>query len=635
MPRFTICLCIIVLCWSDSLPAQDVADTRLDSMRQAIRQMPFGPAQVKACNDLSWEYVRVNADSARRYAWQAWQDAARLRLPGEQAHACKTLGMAAYNENCLDDAECLYREADSIFTSLQDTAGRLAIINNLGLILRLQGRCEELSHHYLAGMHMARLTGAIQKEHIIWFNYFQSLISCMAFEVAQETGDSLLVQARTHNNELMVGHLLSQLGYIHYKAARDSLALRHLQEAERIAVALGEPGLLSSVYNNLGNVYEGLDEYDKAYFYFRESLRIDEQRPYQTQVNNSYHNIGLALWHMKRYDEAIPYLERSLAGNEEEGNLTFLADGHFTLAQAYQAVGRYREAAEHYNQCIELRDTLFSESSLRTIQELRQQYETEKVARELAQTRLDMQAREADNDRLIGGLTGSLLAILAIAAIAMTAIRRRQAEEGRRRVELEYQVLRAQMNPHFIFNALNSIQGFFSERDFAQGNEFLGEFSQLMRRVLEQSAQPLISLADELETLQLYMRLEQVRLRDKFYFEIRCDDDLDTSMISIPPLLLQPFVENAIWHGLSPKQGPGTLIITCETPAETEDWLRVEITDDGIGLDAARRPVKAQQHTSRGIAITRERLGPGGVVRVEPRTDGPGTRVILEIPIPG
>jgi sensor histidine kinase YesM len=226
--------------------------------------------------------------------------------------------------------------------------------------------------------------------------------------------------------------------------------------------------------------------------------------------------------------------------------------------------------------------------------------------------------------------------VIGAAGIGLMAVRRRRAELEKRKVELEYQVLRAQMNPHFIFNALNSIQGFFSEQDFAQGNEYLGAFGQLMRRVLDQSSQHAISLAEELDTLSLYLRLEQARLKDKFHFEIDLQEDLDESMIFLPPLILQPFAENAIWHGIAPKEGPGLIRIRCSMPDGRDDLLHVEIADNGIGLRAAALHAR-KAHTSRGVSIIRERLGPQGSIRTEELTDesgaARGTRVLLQIPL--
>ncbi|TAE56308.1 MAG: tetratricopeptide repeat protein [Bacteroidetes bacterium] len=485
-------------------------------------------------------------------------------------------------------------------------------------------------------MKLARISGAVQKQGILWYNYLLTQVACHAYESAIETGDSLLAFSKTQDNAFLYAHTLSQVGYVNYKLEHDSLALRQLLEAEQIAANYGDPQLLSTVLNNLGNIYEGLKDYEKAYEYYSKSLKKDQEQAFPSAINNSYHNIGLALYHLKRYEEAIPYMEKALKNNQTEGKHTFVPDTYFSLARAYAETGRHKDAVQYLLTYIRLNDSLFNENTQRSIQELKQQYETEKVALELANTRLEMEQQQSRNAQRIVWLSGGFATLLAAAGFTVLSVRRRRAELEKRRIELEHQVLRAQMNPHFIFNALNSIQGFFSERDFAQGNEYLGAFGQLMRRVLEQSRQSSVSLAEEIETLHLYLRLEQVRLKDKFHYTIDLLEDLDESMIYLPPLIIQPFVENAIWHGIAPKEGPGLIRIRCSVPEGQDDLLHIEISDDGVGLKASALR-NHKKHTSKGISIIRERLGDKGSVKVEERVDSMGapmgTSVHLIIPM--
>ncbi|MDX2247350.1 MAG: tetratricopeptide repeat protein [Bacteroidia bacterium] len=611
-------------------PLADSLVLRLEVVSDPVERMNL-------LDDLAWEYVKYDLDTARLYAWQVWTMATELQNPVLQAGAFRTLGMAAYNENDYTDAECFYQEAESLFYAANDTLGRLSILNNIGFLYRLQGKCEQASRGYLEGMKLARIVGAIEKEGIIWYNYLLTQISCHAYESAFETGDSLLAFARNHDNNFLYAHTLSQVGYLNYKEENDSLALKQLLEAVKIAEDYGDAELLSTAFNNLGNVYEGLKEYEKAYQYYKKSLDIDEQQAYPSGLNNSYHNIGLALYQMKRYDEAIPYFERALAANNEDGNHTFLPETYYALGKAYAETGKPTQAIRYLLFSIDLQDSLFNENVQHSLQEIKQQYETEKIARELADTQLAMQQQQTRNARRVAWLSAGLVLVFAFAGLVIMAVRRRRVELEKRKIELEYQVLRAQMNPHFIFNALNSIQAYFSERDFAQGNEYLGAFGQLMRRVLEQSRKTSISLAEELETLHLYLQLEQARLRDKFHYSIDLLEDLDESMISIPPLILQPFVENAIWHGIARKTSPGLIRIRCSMPSDRDDLLQVEITDDGIGLQSAARHNHEKPNTSRGISIIRERLGKKGSVRIEEIVDNhnlvKGTRVLLEIPL--
>ncbi len=167
--------------------------------------------------------------------------------------------------------------------------------------------------------------------------------------------------------------------------------------------------------------------------------------------------------------------------------------------------------------------------------------------------------------------------------------------------------LRAQMNPHFMFNSLNSIQHLILEKDEAVADIYLARFSSLMRKVLENSKYDHISLKDEIETLRLYLELEKLRFEEKFDFEISVDDEVEPEYIKVPPMLIQPYLENAIWHGLMPKGTKGLLKLTMTISGKFT--LHCVIEDNGIGREksAAFRKHK-KNHQSTGMKNIEERI---------------------------
>jgi len=173
--------------------------------------------------------------------------------------------------------------------------------------------------------------------------------------------------------------------------------------------------------------------------------------------------------------------------------------------------------------------------------------------------------------------------------------------------ELKLMALRSVMNPHFIFNALNSIQFFIAKNDRLNAINYLSTFSKLIRGILTNSVKNKIRLADEIELLQHYVNLELVRFEDKFVCVFEVSPDLDLDNIEIPSLLIQPYVENAILHGLYNKSGKGRLSIRVR---DDRDQVLFEIEDDGIGREAARklRQQNFPQHKSMGTVLTEERL---------------------------
>lgn len=174
--------------------------------------------------------------------------------------------------------------------------------------------------------------------------------------------------------------------------------------------------------------------------------------------------------------------------------------------------------------------------------------------------------------------------------------------------ETEMAALRAQMNPHFIFNCLNSIKLYTLENDAETASDYLTKFSRLIRLVLENSKSEKVFLSREIETLRLYIELEMMRFKDKLTYEMTIASSVDEQYLEVPPLLLQPYIENAIWHGLMHKKEGGKVTIQFIQPAE--HLLEVVITDNGIGREkaAALKSKASNRHKSFGINMTQERL---------------------------
>jgi sensor histidine kinase YesM len=227
--------------------------------------------------------------------------------------------------------------------------------------------------------------------------------------------------------------------------------------------------------------------------------------------------------------------------------------------------------------------------------------------------------------------------------VAEQKVRQIQTDFEKKLAETEMTALRAQMNPHFIFNCLNSIKLYMLQNDSHAASEYLTLFSQLIRLVLENSRSEKITLQKEIETLRCYLALEGMRFKDKIQYTIQLMPGIDADYIELPPLLTQPFVENAIWHGLMHRSEGGTITITIAQPAEHE--LCIEVLDDGVGREQAAiyKSKSATVQKSFGLKMTTERMnvinhayGIHADVNVEDVMDGltvAGTRVTIIIPI--
>ena len=210
--------------------------------------------------------------------------------------------------------------------------------------------------------------------------------------------------------------------------------------------------------------------------------------------------------------------------------------------------------------------------------------------------------------------------------------------------EVEMQALRAQMNPHFIFNCLNSINRYIVKSDQTTASLYLTKFARLIRLILDNSNSKNVVLANELEALKLYIEMEALRFDKKFTYEITVEGNVSADTIELPPLIIQPYVENAIWHGLLHKEGEGNLSIRISMPGE--NLLQCIIEDNGIGRKKAKE-LKSKTATSRkslGMQLTESRINllnkhternaSVQIIDLQSETEEPeGTIVILKIPV--
>ena len=235
-----------------------------------------------------------------------------------------------------------------------------------------------------------------------------------------------------------------------------------------------------------------------------------------------------------------------------------------------------------------------------------------------------------------------IASIIVIVSYSIINYYRIEADTKKKLMMAEQKALRSQMNPHFLFNALNSIKRFILDNDSDAADDYLTGFAMLMRKVLNNSKEYTISLPEEIETLKLYLNLEMMRFDERFKYHIHVEAKLPLYKMMIPPMIIQPYLENAIWHGLMPKKGEGSLYISFT--GQSESHFRVSIVDNGIGRNksSAMKP-KNSKHQSTGLKNIDERIGLlNKVNKVNIRSEildmydkdnkASGTKIVIDIP---
>lgn len=326
------------------------------------------------------------------------------------------------------------------------------------------------------------------------------------------------------------------------------------------------------------------------------------------------YKIGNAYASQGDINNAITYLEKSITESDSKEDLIVKKDATRKLSEVYRTAEDYEKALNVYQDYVDLVDQVYIKKEQEISQAARFRRElTNKQNRilslesdrELSESKYNLNIEQAKRQKLIiYSLIGGVLLLLLTAFLMFKYIKQQRLANNL----LALKSLRSQMNPHFIFNALNSVNSFIASNDERTANKYLTDFSLLMRAVLENSEEDFIPLEKEIELLQLYTKLEHFRFQDKFDYNIEVDENINVNDFVIPPMLLQPYIENAVWHGLRYKKTKGQLDITItQTKA---DEISITITDDGIGREKSKalKTEHQQKQNSKGMGNIKKRV---------------------------
>ncbi|MEN3027266.1 MAG: tetratricopeptide repeat protein [Chlorobiota bacterium] len=425
-----------------------------------------------------------------------------------------------------------------------------------------------------------------------------------------------------------------------YHAVGDSAA-----GLEKLQQALDEgaddyPVVSLKLRQNLGVILAELGHYERALQTFEEVIAQAQRQGVVRVLVRAYNNAALLLAQQGRYEQALEMLHRSMQLKEQAGDKYGMAVAYGTLGFLYAQMGRLEDAEQAYQRSLSLRCQLQDRrGSGYVLTNLAQLYrrkgmyaaaeealaEAERIAEELQERALQLEvfqelsliAQHQANfmqglyylQRYVS-LSQQLRAEAIQQSLAKVEARyeaeryRREREQLRRwLVEWQYRALQAQMNPHFLFNVFTALQHLVSTGDLEAAQRLISQFAKLSRQVLRTSQRGLVSLEEELETLELYLRVEQLRFRGSFRYSIEVQPGVELGDVWCPSLLLQPLAENALKHGLGPRGGVGTVRIEVQREG---DSVVCAIEDDGVGRQSPAPALPT--HGSAGLRLAEERL---------------------------
>ena len=363
----------------------------------------------------------------------------------------------------------------------------------------------------------------------------------------------------------------------------------------------GKPSEVVKIKNEIAKVYVSDNQFDKA-------IAIHQKMIGEAKNRNDFDNEILQMQELasiyftqKEDEKGISLLKEAYEISIENGKTLLAKNTLELLLKQYKAKGNGQESIELYENFFENFETLIgSDNSLidaKTFQV------TEDRIKHLEKERALKDELITKKNTFNYFLLGSVILMILLFIFIVKALYSIKIKNKK----IALQSLRREMNPHFIFNSLNSVNQFISENNELEANKYLTSYSNLMRNMMENSNKDFVTLSNEIEQLKKYLDLEHLRFSDKFDYEIKIDEALDADAIFVPNMLLQPHLENAIWHGLRYKDDRGFLKLDFRLQ---KNLVKVTIEDNGIGLKKSKELKTTNQkvHESRGLTNTLERI---------------------------
>lgn len=416
--------------------------------------------------------------------------------------------------------------------------------------------------------------------------------------------------------------IYNRMGDIYVDWNKSNLAKTYYNKALNLSNTSEDSKLRGQTTEKLSKVYRKEKDYESE-IQLRSS-QLSSPAPQKENnlqdINSNKLKLGEIYLEQNKADEAIPLLESSVELSRTLGDRENKKEALKYLSEAYAKSAQYDKALKFYKKYTALHDSLLREKE-RIINESSKSY------KDLSQqnNQISLLKKDMDfNKQVIANLQKekllneanmkrqqffiyALVFVMAVMVLLIYFILKSSKQKRIANQLLALKSLRSQMNPHFIFNSLNSVNHFIMQNDERAANKYLSDFSKLMRSVMENSQEDFVSLNKEIEILTLYLKLEHQRFSDKFDYEFHIDPAIETDQFLVPPMLIQPYIENAIWHGLRYKETKGMLKVDLK---EEGDFLKIQIEDDGIGRRKSQelKTRNQKQNTSTGMRNTKERV---------------------------
>lgn len=594
--------------------------------------------------------------SMLKYAKMALAVSKETKLKDKQADSWLTIGNANILLSHYTDALKGFTNSQILYEELLRASGKKASDDTkiglanaygcIGIVCSEQNNYAKALEYYFKSLKLYEETNQQDVMAVIYNNIGNVYEAQKEYSKALEYfNKALWIQKKLGDNSFAT--TITNIGKVYLAQDENDKALQSFEDAELIFKEHENSRGLAELYNNIGNYYKKKKDYTEAEKSYQQALKIFEQTGEKYGASASLGYLGDVYAFQGKTNEAIKYLKESSALAEEIGVPEQVKESEKDLSDIYEKLGKPAEALKHYKKYSAFKETINNSENIKSMvrEELNYEFERKEALRKVENEKKEVLFNEQTKRHKQQMLFASLF-ILLLFGIAFLIYSRLQLKKRltlqRDLAEYEQKALHLQMNPHFVFNCLGSISSFIVQNGTDSAIKYLSKFSKLMRLTLEYSKESLIPIDREIEGLQNYLELEQLRFNRTFEFSITKDPDIEDDM-ALPPLLLQPFVENAIIHGIVPKKEKGNIYVDFSLQG---DKLVCTVTDDGIGINRSRKLKEnsVTVHKSMALEITRKRLeviqavtSKTSQVEIKEIKDAQGfpsgTRIVLNLPV--
>jgi tetratricopeptide (TPR) repeat protein len=624
---------------------------QIDEWKQKLAQTEDVAVQMRLCQQLGYTFMFYDYNQAERFNQKAIALYQKTQLHTVAVEVYAQWGQMVLNLSKIEQADSLISKG--LFIAQEEAPASIPFlltltakvnqskgyykeaIETLNLTISMADSLQNLEAGALAWYSLSTLYGklgdrlqsiqCLEKSYDIniQLGSVEGQIGCLSqlgfnhkllnnLKLAKNYGEKALELASKHEMGLREVEVLNNLGAICITLKDYKLAIIYLNRAKQKLMVTPNPRMSVYVNQYLAIAYQWTNEFPKAKTLLDTAFAIAVETRDSTLLANMHAKWGEYYKHANEYEKSEEHYLTSIHLFEQIGNENSAANEARGLAVLYEKWGKHDMAYPHLHRYVSFTDSLMPQSTIHQISKMEARFWSQRQQQELlvTQKEKELQIVEAEKAKaetahyhaqrnLMVGL--AVLVILFISGLYYINSRRKKSRMQELIAQSELKALRAQMNPHFIFNTLGAIQLMIRENNEKLAEESITKFSKLIRMVLENSEKKAVTIEDEIEALELYIAMEALRF--DFEYQIQVAEHLDVAYKEIPSMVIQPYVENAIKHGLYNKFNGGKLEIVLE---EEGDTLRCKIQDNGVGR--AHTMKTNASHKSMGTNITKQRL---------------------------